>query len=772
MVRRYTWITYLTLLSGVLTFFFFFLGIGKVGASSHTNPFANTSFYVDTDSQAYQAYRQTLTTNPSEAATIEKIARVPQAVWFGGWNGDIRRDVDAYVSKAAATGSIPVLVAYNIPLRDCNGYSSGGAATASEYRNWIDAFLQGIASRKAVVIFEPDGLGLIDCASPEAQATRLELYRYSLDRLTQNPNVSVYIDASMWVPAEKMASLLSQAGIVKARGIVVNVSGYQTTEESTSYIHRVKAAVGHDLHGVIDTSRNGLGPHPSAEWCNPPERAVGIPSTANTADATIDAYFWIKRPGESDGTCNGGPSAGTWWQSYAVGLVTRSPYFSQAPAPSIPTPTPTPSTTPSPTPTPTPVLQSSTLTVHAAGTPAQGVFPTVDVVIDGTVVQMLSHIRGDPEGRGFIAFTYTHPEPLSPDQVRLQFTNDLSVGSEDRNVRIDKIVIDGVSYETEDAATYSTGTWNSTTDCAPGNKQSEWLHCAGYVQYAGGSVGAPTPTPTPTVTPTPAPTPTPVVTPTPSPTVANNAFRAEYFGNRTLSGSPIVVRGEAEINHEWAGGSPDPQIGADNFSVRWTKTFTTAQGTYTFSTTADDGIRVFLDGTVVIDNWRDQPPTTHTVQVPLSEGSHTVVVEYYENGGGAMAKFLMGTAPQPVEGAFFGEYFNNRHFEGTPSITRNDATIEFDWSGGSPVSSLSHDSFSVRWTRTVTLPAGTYQFTVSGDDGYRLSINNTRIIDSWRDQPRTTSTVTHTLPQGSHTIVLEYYENSGNASVSFGYTQQ
>jgi endoglucanase len=78
-------------------------------------------------------------------------------------------------------------------------------------------------------------------------------------------------------------------------------------------------------HYVIDTSRNGLGPATGEEyWCNPPGRALGQRPTTNTTSSLADAYLWVKLPGESDGTCKGGPRSGTWWPEYALGLAERA----------------------------------------------------------------------------------------------------------------------------------------------------------------------------------------------------------------------------------------------------------------------------------------------------------------------------------------------------------------------------------------------------------------------------------------------------------------
>jgi len=70
---------------------------------------------------------------------------------------------------------------------------------------------------------------------------------------------------------------------------------------------------------VVDTSRNGNGP--GTDWCNPPGRATGERPTGSTGQPLVDAYLWVETPGESDGTCNGGPPAGVFWPEYALALA-------------------------------------------------------------------------------------------------------------------------------------------------------------------------------------------------------------------------------------------------------------------------------------------------------------------------------------------------------------------------------------------------------------------------------------------------------------------
>ena len=257
---------------------------------------------------------------------MDRLARRSQADWFGDWNSDVWGAVWHRTNTITNAGALPVYVAYNIPIRDCNGYSGGGAASADAYRAWIGAFADAIGTRKAVVILEPDALPLMDCLSPAQQQQRTELIRSAVRMLKSRPGIAVYIDAgnARWQPADLMAERLIAAGVGFADGFSLNVSNFHTTEDNAAFGQALAGRLG-GKHFVIDTSRNGLGGSEPYDWCNPPGRGLGAPPTASTAYELADAYLWIKRPGESDGTCHGGPSAGGWWSEYALGLAAQMP---------------------------------------------------------------------------------------------------------------------------------------------------------------------------------------------------------------------------------------------------------------------------------------------------------------------------------------------------------------------------------------------------------------------------------------------------------------
>jgi endoglucanase len=262
----------------------------------------------------------------AEAAQIAKIASEPQAQWFGDWSdghGGTQGDVNWWVSQAYGAKSLPVIVAYDIPWRDCSQYSSGGASNAEAYEQFIDAMAAGIGSRSAVVILEPDALAELGCLSSEQQSTYYTLFNYAVTKLSSNPKVAVYLDGGNagWQSPATMASRLKAAGVAHARGFSLNVSNFDSTASETKYGEAIVKALGITTHFIIDTSRNGRGSAPGGEWCNPPGRGLGAAPSANTGNPMLDAYFWIKRPGESDGSCNGGPAAGQWFPSYALALA-------------------------------------------------------------------------------------------------------------------------------------------------------------------------------------------------------------------------------------------------------------------------------------------------------------------------------------------------------------------------------------------------------------------------------------------------------------------
>ena len=292
-----------------------------------TSPWRATRLFVDPTSVAALEAQRLRATDPTQAALFDRIAAQPQGEWLGDWlpAAELAGHVDARLDAAGAAQSVPVLVVYAIPLRDCGGYSAGAPTSAEAYRSWVSELARGLDGRRALVVLEPDALSLSGCLSPEQLDTRLALLSDAAHTLGA-AGATVYLDAghSAWHPPETMARLLRAAGVAHARGFALNVSNFQRTEDEVAYGGAVSRLLGGATF-VVDTSRNGAGPASGPEaWCNPPDRALGRPPTGHTALPGVDALLWVKRPGESDGACAGGPSAGEWWADYAAGLSARA----------------------------------------------------------------------------------------------------------------------------------------------------------------------------------------------------------------------------------------------------------------------------------------------------------------------------------------------------------------------------------------------------------------------------------------------------------------
>ncbi len=250
------------------------------------------------------------------------------------------------------------------------------------------------------------------------------------------------------------------------------------------------------------------------------------------------------------------------------------------------------------------------------------------------------------------------------------------------------------------------------------------------------------------------------------------AWKGEYWNNQTLSNRPLSCRNDSNVNFNWSTGGPGELIPPDHFSARWTRNLDFNAGTYRFHIKADDGVRLWIDNALVVDKWVDQGATEYTVDRSLSSGSHSVKIEYYENGNDALIQFWYEQiAVCPNIAQWKGEYWNNRNLDGNPILCRNDENVNFDWGNGNPGNGVPADNFSARWTRTINFNTGTYKFHLKGDDGIRLWVDGVLIIDAWRDQGPTEYTSEKYLSSGNHSLKVEFYENGGGALVQLWWEQ-
>jgi hypothetical protein len=268
----------------------------------------------------------------------------------------------------------------------------------------------------------------------------------------------------------------------------------------------------------------------------------------------------------------------------------------------------------------------------------------------------------------------------------------------------------------------------------------------------------------------------------PPPAAPTGFWRGEYFNNRDLSGLPALLRNDPSINFDWGLGSPEPNvINVDNFSVRWTRTLDLPAGRYRFTVTVDDGVRLWVNNQLIIDQWRIQSATTYSAEIDLPGGPVPVRMEYFEAEAQAVARLSwtrVGVAPPAVPppalppeigapvNVWRGEYFNNPNLAGEPALVRNDAQLLFNWGLDSPEPGvIQPDQFSARWTRTLSLTPGRYEFTVRVDDGVRLWVANRLIMDEWRPQPLRTFTAQVDVVGGATPVRVEYFEDAGEARI-------
>jgi endoglucanase len=288
-------------------------------------PAVDTRIVAPDESKAARAANDSSAT-ADETAAAAWLAAQPTTYWLTPEIDPVDEVWDrvAHLASEARDQDAALSVAvYGLPDRDCGNHSAGGLDPDS-YRDWtgrIGDALRNAPDIQKIVILEPDSIALSSsCGSPADRVTAL---RTAVDNI-RGTNTWIYLDGghSAWHPVDEMADLITATGLIgDVRGVALNVSNYQDTAAEFSYAHALSERLG-GAHAVIDTSRNGAGPAGS-QWCNPSGRLVGAPG-GSFGDGVVDTTLWIKPPGESDGECNGGPAAGTWWPQAAVELTRES----------------------------------------------------------------------------------------------------------------------------------------------------------------------------------------------------------------------------------------------------------------------------------------------------------------------------------------------------------------------------------------------------------------------------------------------------------------
>jgi endoglucanase len=366
------------------------VGVTPATAAPQTGHQAATRLFVPPPAQgAVSQVTQLLRAHDiRDAVLLARMVGTPQAVWFtSGTPAQVRTQVHDTMVQANRQHAVPVIVAYDIPGRDCAQFSAGGALNQADYQAWIGGVTAGLGHGRAIVILEPDALGNMpsDCHLPTSvypftDAERTAEVSFAVDSLTHDAAAEVYLDGthSAWQSVGTITQRLLAAGVQRARGVYLNVSNYQPTPELIDYGNWIADCVAivtdptnplfanpsacasqyfpatqsdfstwglttqfyaehlgnavPTTHFVIDTSRNGTGPNdmtefsqapfnqPSAviaalatgNWCNPADAGTGLRPTTRTGTPLLDAYLWVKIPGESDGQCDAAGGVRAW----------------------------------------------------------------------------------------------------------------------------------------------------------------------------------------------------------------------------------------------------------------------------------------------------------------------------------------------------------------------------------------------------------------------------------------------------------------------------
>lgn len=270
------------------------------------------------------------------------------------------------------------------------------------------------------------------------------------------------------------------------------------------------------------------------------------------------------------------------------------------------------------------------------------------------------------------------------------------------------------------------------------------------------------------------PPPPPPATPAPPPAPTTfYGWRAEYFPNRNLSGNPSLIQDIPEVNLDWGTGGPTG-LPVDGFSSRFTRTINFNPGSYRFHVRSDDGVRVFIDDQLVIDQWHVGSGNIDYTADRSMYGNQTVRIEHYEDTGLASIHFYFESLANssPIDGGGSGDwqvsYYNNPNLSGNPALTRREARssypLDADWGNGSPAPGIiADDNWSARWVGTFNFEAGDYLFQARSDDGVRVYIDGIRVVDAWSDGFKEPANRFQRLGGGNHQITIEFYERGGAA---------
>jgi cellulose 1,4-beta-cellobiosidase len=347
------------------------------------NPYEGARMYINPDYVA--EVESSVAASPADAALFRKVQAFSTAIWLDSINKSktLPKYLDDALVQQSAEGRpvVTTIVVYDLPNRDCAANASNGELTIenggearykTEYIDPIAAELRAHAGQRIVAIVEPDSLpnlatnlSVPKCAA--SQAAYRNSVAYAISALAM-PHVTLYVDAAHagWLGWDdnrnKMAQIFKEVlnaagGADKVRGFATNVANYNVLHgddgtkleptnpcpDEMTFVNRLAetfAAAGlGNKHFLVDTARNGQSGVRTqwGNWCN--IRGAGLGERPRVApEARVDAFYWVKPPGESDGisdptaprydamcssadSVSGAPQAGQWFHAYFADLV-------------------------------------------------------------------------------------------------------------------------------------------------------------------------------------------------------------------------------------------------------------------------------------------------------------------------------------------------------------------------------------------------------------------------------------------------------------------
>lgn len=278
----------------------------------------------------------------------------------------------------------------------------------------------------------------------------------------------------------------------------------------------------------------------------------------------------------------------------------------------------------------------------------------------------------------------------------------------------------------------------------------------------------------------------PTLTPAPpTPTLISGAWRVLGYGNPNLEGSPAVTFDTPVIDYQWGLGPAHPALPVDQFSLRFDRLSRFVPGDYQITLTFDDGVRLYINGQLVINDWADGALRTRTWQGQLA-GDVPMRVEYYDAYGEATLR--MQTTPlaqvqptatpippvipsTPPRNAWLATYYNNISLQAPAVFSRQEPLsagwpLNYEFSLSSPVPGVvNEDNWSARWQGRFNFEGGNYRFNARGRDGVRVYIDGIRVINAWPNTQDVVSNTFDAIGPGEHTITVDMYNLGGQAWV-------